>query len=331
MSVDISTTYLGLKLRSPFVIGASPLSQDPAALVVLQEAGAGAVVMHSLFEEQLSSETEAVSLLTEEGADSFSEASGFFPESCEYTLGPEQYLAHLRLLKERLDIPVIASLNGTTPGGWISHARKIEEAGADALELNVYEIPGDPEESGSEVEERLLSIVAGVRENTSLPLAVKLSPFYSSVPNLALQLSRSAQGLVLFNRFYQPDMDIEDLDVEPRLFLSTSSELNLRLRWIAMLYGRFPVSLAVTGGVHSPTDAVKAVMAGADAVQMVSFLLRQGIEHFGPMVEGFRDWMASHEYSSLDEMKGALSLRNCPDPTQFSRANYLRTLQLWRV
>jgi len=331
MNPDTAVTYLGINLRSPFVIGASPLSQEAGDLLALERAGAGAVVMHSLFEEQLSSENSAVAALAEDTEDSFSEASGFFPESCDYTLGPEQYLSHLRALKSKLAIPVIASLNGCTPGGWTGYAREIERAGADALELNIYELPGDPEVSGGEIERRLVSIVGAVREATSLPLAVKLSPFYSSIPNLALQLSGLCQGLVLFNRFYQPDMAIEDLAVEPRLFLSTSSELNLRLRWIATLYGRLPVSLAVTGGVHSATDAVKAVMAGADIVQVVSFVLRNGIEAFGAMVRDFSGWMTAHEYSSVSEMRGALSLRNCPDPTQFGRANYLRTLQLWRI
>lgn len=331
MSIDLTCSYLGLPLRSPFVIGASPLTEDAAALVKLQEAGAGAVVMHSLFEEQLSSETAAASILTEESSESFAEATSYFPEACDYSFGPEQYLGHLQKLKARLSVPVIASLNGCTPGGWIEYAREIENAGADALELNIFEIPSDPEQSGADVEERLLKIVRSVREHTALPLAVKLSPFYSSLPNLALQLANDAQGLVLFNRFYQPDLNIEDLSVEPRLFLSTSSELNLRLRWTAILRGCLPLSLAITGGIHSGTDAVKAIMAGADAVQVVSMILRHGVDSFAPMVGEFRRWMEEHEYSSVAEMCGALSMKNCPDPSQFGRANYLRTLQLWKL
>ncbi|GAB4178806.1 MAG: dihydroorotate dehydrogenase-like protein [Terrimicrobiaceae bacterium] len=328
----LESRYLGLKLETPFVVGASPLSDDLSTLQRLEAAGAGAVVMHSLFEEQLARENAVTGDLLEGPADSFGEALSYFPSSSDYALGPEEYLERISLLKSGLAMPVIASLNGCTPGGWVRHAELIEEAGADALELNIYDVVTDESLGAEDVEKRLIDIVVSVRERTRIPLAVKLAPFYTTLPSVVKRLHLcGANGVVLFNRFYQPDLDIEELAVEPRLYLSTSSELLLRLRWMAILYGRFPVSLALSGGVHKCSDAVKGVMAGADVLQVVSLILRNGVDAFSELVEDFRRWMGAHEYSQVSQMRGALSHANSPDPAGFERANYLRTLQLWKV
>ncbi|MEI6033475.1 MAG: dihydroorotate dehydrogenase-like protein [Verrucomicrobiae bacterium] len=330
--MKLATNYLGLELKSPFVIGASPLGDDLDMAKRLEDCGASAIVMHSLFEEQLTSEFAAVEALTESVEESYAEALSYFPEAAEYALGPEDYLSHISRLKSHLSIPVIASLNGRTPGGWIGHAKFLEEAGADAIELNIYEVPTDSEESGSEIESRVLEVVAGVREKVKIPFAVKLSPFYSSLPNITKNIHMAgANGLVLFNRFYQPDLDIEDLNVEPKLFLSTSSELLLRLRWMAILYGKTPLSLALTGGVHKVHDAIKGVMAGADVLQVVSLVLRHGPQALEALIKDFSRWMEEHDYSDISEMRGCLSHKNSPDPAAFERANYLRVLQLWKV
>ena len=330
--MKLTTHYLGLELKSPFVVGASPLGDDPDMAKRLEDCGASAIVMHSLFEEQLTSESAAVAALTESFEESYAEALSYFPESAEYALGPEDYLNHIARLKKRVSIPVIASLNGRTPGGWIGHAKLMEEAGADAIELNIYDVPTDQEESGPELEARVLDVISGVREKVKIPFAVKLSPFYSSLPNLAKNIHLAgANGLVLFNRFYQPDLDIEDLNVEPKLFLSTSSELLLRLRWMAILHGKSPLSLALSGGVHKVHDAIKGVMAGADVLQIVSLILRHGPQSLETLIKDFTSWMQEHEYKDVSEMRGCLSHRNSPDPSAFERANYLRVLQLWKI
>ncbi len=330
--MNLTTNYLGLKLKSPFVIGASPLGDDLDTARRLEDSGASALVMHSLFEEQLTGESAAMNAFAEGIGESSAEALSYFPESADYALGPEDYLNHIARLKSRLSIPVIASLNGRTPGGWISHAKLMEEAGADALELNLYEVPTDPDESGADTEARLLEVVAGVREKLTIPLAVKLAPFYSSLPNLAKNIHLAgANGLVLFNRFYQPDLDIEDLNVEPKIFLSTSSELLLRIRWMAVLYGKVPCSLALSGGVHKVHDAIKGIMAGADVLQVVSLVLRHGPRAVESLIKDFSAWMKDHDYADISEMRGCLSHRNSPDPAAFERANYLRVLQLWKV
>ncbi len=330
--MNLTTNYLGLTLKSPFVIGASPLGDDLDTARRLEDSGASALVMHSLFEEQLTGESAAMNAFTEAIGDSSAEALSYFPESEDYTLGPEDYLRHIARLKSRLSIPVIASLNGRTPGGWVSHAKLMEEAGADALELNLYEVPTDPDESGADTEARLLEVVAGVREKLKIPLAVKLAPFYSSLPNLAKNIHLAgANGLVLFNRFYQPDLDIEDLSVEPKIFLSTSSELLLRIRWMAVLSGKVPCSLALSGGVHKVHDAIKGIMAGADVLQIVSLILRHGPRALESLIKDFCAWMKDHDYNDISEMRGCLSHRNSPDPAAFERANYLRVLQLWKV
>ncbi len=332
MNPDLSTSYLGLPLQSPFVVGASPLSDNIENLAALERAGAGAVVMHSLFEEQLTRESAAASSLTEMTENSYGEALSYFPSSSDYTLGPEEYLEQIVSLKSALSIPVIASLNGYTPGGWVSHAEQMQQAGADAIELNIYDIITDQETSAQDVEKRLLDIVIAVRAQVTIPLCVKLAPFYTALPSVVRQIHLcGAQGVVLFNRFYQPDLDIEELAVEPRLYLSTSSELLLRLRWLAILYGKSPISLILGGGVHKATDAIKGIMAGADAIQIVSLILRHGTGAFATMVADFRQWLSSHEYDSLTQMRGSLSHINSPNPAEFERANYLRTLQLWKA
>jgi dihydroorotate dehydrogenase (fumarate) len=329
--MKLATNYLGLALKSPFIIGASPLGDDLDMARRLEDSGASALVMHSLFEEQLTNDA-AVNALTESFDGSNAEALSYFPESAEYALGPEEYLNHIARLKSRLEIPVIASLNGRTPGGWIGHAKLMEEAGADAVELNIYEVPTDLEESGAEVEARLLEVVSGVRDKLTIPLTVKLAPFYSSLPNLAKNIELAgANGLVLFNRFYQPDLEIEDLNVEPKLFLSTSSELLLRLRWLAILHRKTNLSLALSGGVHKMHDAIKGIMSGADVLQIVSLLLRHGPQALEALIRDVTAWMQEHEYNSVSEMRGCLSHKNSPDPAAFERANYLRVLQLWKV
>jgi len=328
----LETTYLGLTLRSPFVVGASPLADKTESLLELQEAGAGAVVMHSLFEEQLSRETAAADELFDTPSDSFAEALSYFPSSSDYTLGPDEYLDQIANLKSTLSIPVVASLNGATPGGWVRHAELMEKAGADALELNIYDVVTDETASAIDVEKRLLEIVQSVRERISIPMSVKLSPFYTALPAVVKELQLAgANGAVLFNRFYQPDLDIEELVVEPRLYLSTSSELLLRLRWLAILHGKTKLSLALSGGVHKCTDAVKAFMAGADVIQVVSLILRHGTQAFAELVRDFQEWMVTHEYTSVNQMRGSLSHKNSPDPAAFERANYLRVLQLWKA
>lgn len=327
----LSTSYLGLPLRNPFLIGASPLVESLDKVLQLEDAGAAGIVLHSLFEEQLTRDAEAAVTALENSADSYAEALSYFPDLDDYTFGAEDYLHQIRRIKDRIAIPVIGSLNGRTAGGWVDYARQIEQAGADALELNIYDLPTSPDISGEEIEQRLEEIVRSVRQQVRIPLAVKLAPFYTSLPHVIKRIEAcGANGVVLFNRFYQPDLNIEDLAVEPRLYLSTSSELLLRLRWMAILHGRTRLSLALSGGVHHVQDAVKGIMAGADAIQVVSLLLRQGVDAFPPLLRGFQDWMEEHEYGQISEMRGCLSSLNSPDPSEFERANYLRVLQLWK-
>ncbi|MDR7522505.1 MAG: dihydroorotate dehydrogenase-like protein [Armatimonadota bacterium] len=330
--MDLSTTYLGLSLPHPLMPGASPLVDDLETVKRLEDAGAAAIIMHSLFEEQIVQEQLATVHHMEVHAESFPEALSYFPRPSEFALGPEQYLRHLERIKRAVGVPVIASLNGVTTGGWMAYARRMQEAGADAIELNVYYLATDPRESAAAVEGRTLDILRAVRQTVSIPIAVKLSPFFSSLAHFAAELDAAgADGLVLFNRFYQPEIDIETLDVVPRLELSSSGELLLRLRWLAVLSGRVSASLAVSGGVHSATDAIKAIMAGADAVQMVSALLRHGPDYLSLVLQGLEAWMTEHGYTSLAQMRGSMSLSRCPDPAAFERSNYIRVLQGWRA
>jgi dihydroorotate dehydrogenase (fumarate) len=330
--MDLSTEYLGLKLDSPLMPGASPLADSLDMVRRLEDAGASAIVMRSLFEEQITREMIGNVLAVEEHEESFAEALSYFPKASEFSFGPDEYLDQLRGISKAVSIPVIGSLNGITVRGWLDYARQIEEAGADALELNVYYLATDPGEESVAVEKRTLDIVRAVRGALKIPIAVKLSPFFSALPHFARELEQAgANGLVLFNRFYQPDIDIENLEAEPTLYLSDPSELLLRLRWLAIVAPLVKLPLAVSGGVHSGVDAIKSVMAGASAVQVVSALLRRGPEHLKTLRLEMERWMEEHEYSSLKQMLGSMSLAHCPNPNAFSRANYMRILQSWRV
>jgi dihydroorotate dehydrogenase (fumarate) len=330
--MNLATTYLGLSLKNPVMPGASPLVDQLDNVRRLEDAGAAAIVMHSLFEEQITNEQIAEFAHTEHPAESFSEAVSYFPNMDDYALGPDRYLDQISRIKESVEIPVIGSLNGVTSGGWIDYARRIEQAGADALELNVYYIATDPDEPGVAVEKRTLDILTAVQQSVSIPVAVKLSPFFSSPGHFAKQLDAlGAAGVILFNRFYQPDIDIEELEAMPRLDLSNSTELRLRLRWAAILHGHLKADIAVSGGVHTVEDIIKAIMCGASVVQVVSCLLKYGPSHIGGLVTGLAQWLEEHEYKSIDEMRGSMSLLHCPDPSVFERANYLRVLQLWKV
>jgi dihydroorotate dehydrogenase (fumarate) len=307
-----------------------PLSADLDGVRRLEDAGAAAIVLHSLFEEQIEEEMRGVLEHVDAHGESFSEALSYFPSPAEYVFGPDRYLEQLRRIKESVGVPVIASLNGITASGWLEYARLLEQAGADAIELNVYYVATDPAETSPEVERRVLEIAGTVRPAISIPIAVKLSPFFSSFPNLARSLDDlGVQGLVIFNRFYQPDIDPEALEIVPRLRLSDSSELQLRLRWLAILSGRVKASLAATGGVHTGLDAIKAVMAGAHAVQMVSAILLQGPARLSAVRAEMIRWMEEHEYESLAQMRGSMSLERCPDPAALERANYVRLLHSW--
>ena len=329
--MDLSTTYLGLKLSSPILPGASPMVDDLDTVKRLEDAGAPAIVMHSLFEEQITREGLGTIAQIELHSESFAEALSFFPVPDDFALGPDQYLEQVRKLKETVSVPVIASLNGSTDSGWAEYAKLIEQAGADALELNLYKVETSLWKSCDTIEKERLSVVRAVRRAVSIPIAVKLSPFYTSLAHVARQLDEiGANGLVLFNRFYQPDIDVEELKVVPSLRLSSSSELLLRIRWLAILHGRLQASLALSGGAHTPLDVVKGIMAGADVVQVVSALLQHGPEHLRSLKEGLQAFMVLHEYESLAQMHGNMSLETCPDPAAFERSNYMRVLQSWR-
>ena len=328
--MKLATKYLGLPLRSPFVIGASPFCDDIAIAQQLQDAGAGAIVMRSLFEEQI--DAEALSLLHHtEASAGYAEATSYFPRFAEYQLSPDRYLRQIAALKRMLTMPVIASLNGARPGGWTQYAQRFESAGADAIELNLYQLVTG-EVPGHEVEADMVETVRQVVESVRIPVAVKLSPFHTSLVHFVSSLEQAgASGVVLFNRFYQPDFNIEELVASPELALSDRSELLLRLRWIAILASRVRGSLAATGGVHTTSDMVKAILAGADAVQLVSVLLRHGHRFLNTLVNGLRQWLDEHEYESVEQLRGVMSHRRCPDPGAFERANYIRILQAWRV
>jgi len=330
--MDLSTEYLGLKLKNPLMPGASPMVDSLDLVRKLEDAGASAIVMHSLFEEQINLEQNALLHHIEMHSESFGEAVGYFPQAEDFEFAPDQYLEKVAQIKASVSIPVIASLNGVTPGGWVDYARGIQQAGADALELNFYEIPTDPEESALDVETRAIEILALIRENVSIPVAVKLSPFFSSLPNFASELvAAGANGLILFNRFYQPDLDLEELAVLPSLQLSTPAELRLRLRWLAIVSASVDTSYAASGGVHCAQDALKTVAAGAHAVQMVSILLKRGPEYLSTVLNEFTSWLETHEYESVSQLRGSMNLRKNPDPGAYERANYLRVLQGWRV
>jgi dihydroorotate dehydrogenase (fumarate) len=329
--MDMTTTYLGIELPHPLMPGASPLVDDLDTVRRLEDSGASMIIMHSLFEEQIRRDEVGTLLSMEQHSESFPEATSYFPDPVEFTLGPDQYLRQIHLIKRAVKVPVVGSLNGSTLGGWLKYAKLIEEAGADALELNVYFLATEEHESGERIERRLLEMLAAVKKNIEIPVAVKLSPYFSSLSHLAAQMDQcGADGLVLFNRFYQPDIDPEMLEVKPTLHLSDPSELLLRLRWLAILSGKILGSLAVTGGVHSGTDAIKAVMAGANAVQVVSALLRKGPEHLSAIRREMEEWLEIHEYDSLEQARGSMRSSSAPDPAAFERANYMKILQSWK-
>ncbi len=330
---DLTTTYLGLSLRSPLVPSASPLTGDLASLHQLEDAGAAAVVLPSLFEEQLVHDALEVHERLEWGTDSFSESSGWFPTLDDYNTGPERYLGLIERAKAALRIPVIASLNAATPGGWIRFAKALEQAGADAIELNLYSVEADPSRSGADVENEEIDLVAAVRSTVGIPVAVKLSPFYTAFANVATRLAAAgADGLVLFNRFYQPDLDIHSREVVPRVDLSVSTELRLPLRWIAILRGRVgAASLAATTGVHTAVDVAKVLLAGADVAMLASALLRNGPGHLALIEAELEEWMAEEDYTSVAQLQGSASQQSVFDPSAFERANYLKTLTSYRA
>ena len=330
--MKLATTYLGLKLNSPLVVGASPFCDDVHVARELQDAGAAALVMRSLFEEQVDLEQRALTSQIETPAESYAEATSYFPAFSEYQFSPDQYLRQIDRLRKSLTIPVIASLNGCRPGGWIEYARRFEGAGADGIELNLYPLAVDPKVSADELEAEMLKTVQLVVNSVRLPVAVKLSPFHTSPVHFAAALERmGAAGVVLFNRFYQPDFDLAELEVHRHLRLSDPSELLLRLRWLAIISPHLHGSLSASGGVHSADDLVKALLAGAHTVQVVSALLKLGPHFITILLKGLQQWMGEHGYENVSDLRGVLNLRRCPDPLAFERANYIRILQGWRV
>ena len=330
--MDLTTDYLGLRLKNPLLVSSSPLTESVENILRLEEAGAAAVVLPSIFEEQLSLEGNSLDRDITRGTESFAESLSYFPVYEDYRQGQDAYLGLLHYAKIRAGIPVIASLNGATAGGWVRFAKEIEQAGADALELNTYSLVTDPAVASGTVEQGLVDLVRQVKQNTKLPIAVKLSPHYTSLANLARQLDEAgADALVLFNRFYQPDFDLDQMDAVPRLALSRPEELLLRLHWVAILYGNVRANLAVTGGVHSAHDVLKAIMAGAQVAMTVSELLARGVDRLAIMLAELMRWMEEHEYESIDQMRGSLSRRSVPDPSPFERGNYIKTLSSYTL
>lgn len=330
--VDLSTTYLGLKLKNPLVASSSPLCENVDNIRRMEAEGLAAVVLHSLFEEQITLQSVDLDRYLSYGTESFSEALSYFPNMSHYNLGPDGYLEHIRRTKAAVDIPIIASLNGYSTGGWIQYARLMEEAGADALELNIYYVATDPNTTGRDVEQMYIDLVKNIAGGIAIPVAVKLSPYFSATANIAHRLAHAgARGLLLFNRFYQPDIDLETLEVVPNLTLSSSDELRLRLRWTAILYGQVDADLAVTGGVHTAQDVLKCMMAGARVAMMTSALLQRGIGYASKVYRDILEWMEEHEYESIRQMQGSMSQKSVADPTAFERANYMRVLRSYAL
>ena len=326
--IDLKTNYLGLRLRTPLVASASPLSQEIDSIRRLEDAGASAIVLYSLFEEQLRQESFELEHHLTQATDSFAEASSFFPQPDEFHLGPEGYLNHIQKAKKAVSIPIIASLNGTTSGGWTQYAKLIEQAGADALECNIYSVAADPDLTSMQVEQEYIDILKAVKSAVKIPVSVKLSPFFSNMANMAKRLDDTgANGLVLFNRFYQPDIDLDELQIQPNVLLSTPQALRLPLTWIGILYGRIRANLAATSGVHGPEDVIKLLMVGADVTMLCSALLRNGVEHLQYVEAGMREWMEKHEYESVQQMKGSMSQIRCPNPSAFERAQYMKAVK----
>jgi len=330
--MDLSTSYMGLKLKNPIVPSASPLSQNVDTVKALEDAGAAAIVVYSLFEEQINHESGELNHYLSYHAESYAEALNYFPEPEEFKLTPYQYLDHIANLKKAVNIPVIGSLNGISTGGWVQYAKNIEQAGADAIDLNDYYIPANPKISGADVEKMYVNVLQEVKKNVKIPVAVKLSPFFTSMSNMALSLDNAgADALVLFNRFYQPDFDLEKLEVVPNLVLSTNWEMRLPLRWIAILFGQIKASMALTSGVHNHTDVIKCMMAGADVAMMCSELLIHGVKRVTEILDKMKQWMEENEYESINMMKGSMSQKSVAEPAAFERANYMKMLQSYKL
>ena len=328
--MDLSTTYMGLELSSPIVPSASPLARKVENIQWMEDEGAAAVVLQSLFEEQITEESHVLDHFLSYGEESTAEALSYYPDLGSYNTGPDEYLEMVRAASESVDIPIIGSLNGVSTGGWIEHAKLIQDAGAKALELNIYYIPTDPEMGSEKVEKMYVDVVSDVCGSVNIPVAVKIGPFFSSPVHMAKRLvDAGASGLVLFNRFYQPDFDLDNLEVVPHLVLSGSDELRLPLRWIAIMYGKVATDFGLTGGVHRPNDALKAIMAGANVAMMTSALLQHGIQHISEVLSGMWSWMEENEYDSVEQMRGSMSQQNVAQPAAFERANYMKVLQSW--
>jgi len=326
--MDLSTTYLGKKLKNPLVPSASPLSRDTSSIKMMEDAGAGAVVLESLFEEQILHEKNEMDHYLSQGTDSFAESLSYFPEGDMYNFGPDEYLDHIRKAKETIDIPVIASLNGVSTGGWTDYARKMQQAGADAIELNSYYLATDPGKDSREIEENYINVLSDVKKAVTVPVAMKISPYFTSLSAMAKKFDEAgADALVLFNRFYQPDIDLENLEVVPNLVLSTSESMRLPLRWIAILYGKIKANMAATTGIHSAEDVLKMLMAGADVTMLCAVLFQHGIGKITGILNDMTKWMQDHEYESVEQMKGSMSHKSVPEPAAFERANYMRVLK----
>lgn len=324
---DLSTQYLGLKLRNPLVVAASPLSKEISNLRLMEDSGASAIVLHSLFEEQINLEANELDRFLWDGSDVSAESTSIFPDLGSYKIGPDGYLEHIRQDKQTVSIPVIASLNGVSRGGWVSYAREMQQAGADAIELNVYFIPADPGSTSDEIEKLYLDLVTEIRNTVSIPVAVKIGPYFSAFANMAQRLEAAgANGIVLFNRFYQPDFDLDALEVKPSLSLSNSSELLLRLHWAAMLSSHLHADIAITGGVHTAEDVVKSMMSGAKVTMLASALLQNGIGYLKPLGHQLEAWLEKHEYTSIKQMQGSMNQKNVPNPKALQRANYMKVL-----
>jgi dihydroorotate dehydrogenase (fumarate) len=330
--MDLSTTYMGMKLKNPLVLAASPISADIEKVKKAETFGASAVVMYSLFEEQINHEINEIDYFLSQGSESFAEALSYFPEQIEFkNLHAEEYLNQISKLKKTVSIPVIGSLNGVSPGGWMEYAKKIEEAGADALELNVYYIATDPEMDAAKIEQLYIDNLITVKKAVNIPVAIKLSPYFSAFANMAVKLDKAgADGLVLFNRFYQPDIDLNQLEVVPNLHLSSTQEMRLPLRWIAILYKKIKASLAATTGIHTAEDVIKMMMVGADVTMLASVLLGQGVEKLKRILDDTQQWMAENDYSSIEQMKGSMSSQAIAEPAAYERANYIKTLQSYK-
>jgi dihydroorotate dehydrogenase (fumarate) len=330
--IDLSTNYLGLKLKNPVVVSAGPLSREIATIQQMEKAGAAAVVLHSLFEEQINLESQELDRFLASGEAVSAEAINVFPDMTSYNIGPDQYLEHIRKAKKAVDIPIIASLNGVSKGGWTRYARLMQQAGADAIELNIYYIPTDPHMTGAQVEQMYCELVSSVKQSVSIPVAVKIGPFFSAMAHMATQLDKAgADALVMFNRFYQVDFDLDNLDVVPSLVLSRPNELKLRLTWVAILFGKIRADMAVTGGVHSAEDVVKSMMAGARVAMTTSALLLNGVNYLRTLVGDLQAWLEQHEYESIRQMQGSMSQKSVAHPAAFERANYMKVLSSYEV